>query len=33
MPGLGHLLWWEDPDRFVAQVTSFVEQPADRVAA
>jgi 3-oxoadipate enol-lactonase len=33
MPGLGHLLWWEDPDSFVAQVTSFAQQPADREAA
>ncbi len=23
-PGLGHLLWWEDPDRFAAAVTPFL---------
>ncbi len=23
-PGLGHLLWWEDPDRFAAAVTAFL---------
>jgi 3-oxoadipate enol-lactonase len=34
LPGLGHLLWWEDPDTFVAHVTLFLRQPVDhRVAA
>jgi pimeloyl-ACP methyl ester carboxylesterase len=24
LPGLGHLLFWEDPDAFVQAVTSFL---------
>jgi 3-oxoadipate enol-lactonase len=33
LPDRAHLLWWEDPDSFVAHVTSFVAQPTERVAA
>ena len=32
LPDLGHMFWWEDPESFVTQVSSFVEQ-ADDVAA
>ena len=24
LPGLGHLFFWEDPDRFVREVTAFL---------
>ena len=27
-PGTGHLFFWEEPARFVATVTSFLEEPA-----
>jgi pimeloyl-ACP methyl ester carboxylesterase len=27
LAGLGHLLFWEDPARFVELVTSFLTQP------
>jgi 3-oxoadipate enol-lactonase len=27
LPDLGHLLWWEAPDRFVELITSFIMQP------
>jgi 3-oxoadipate enol-lactonase len=29
LPGLGHLFFWEDPDRFVREVTTFLLAAAD----